>query len=153
MKAIVSNGQFIRLEPDGAVTDPDSTYVWVDSDPPVGQPDAGVVLVAGVTIDEVQRTVTRTWTTRPKTRDELVPTEVPFGAFQAALELAGVDLAGVEAALDLLPEPQRTVAKWKWLKATKAERDDQLLRQIGYQVGKTDAEIDQVFVVAKAIWG
>lgn len=69
MKAIVVDGQFIRTEPDNAVTDPDSTYAWVDLDPPPVL--AGEVAVAGVTIDEVQRTVTRTWTVRNKTADEL----------------------------------------------------------------------------------
>lgn len=151
MKAILNpDGTFRELVDSDKSTAPDRTRMWVPTEPPVPGADEVVEEIAPL-IDDT--TATQRWAVRAKTRDELVPAEVPFGAFVAALELAGVNPADVAARIEQIPDiATRIVVRYKWNRATVALRDDPVLRQFGADLGFTDAQMDQLFVVAKQIW-
>lgn len=67
-----------------------------------------------------------------------------------ALHDAGL-LDDVEAAINGLPEPQKTQARIDWNSAQDFRRDFPLLVQLAGAIGLTSEQIDSLFVAAAAI--
>ncbi len=76
-----------------------------------------------------------------------VPHEVTMRQARLAL-LATGKLAGVEAAIASLPEPQRTAAKIEWEYSNALQRSNPFLAQLGAALGLDAAAIDALFVEA-----
>lgn len=71
---------------------------------------------------------------------------------QARLALLGAGkLAAVEAAIEALPEPQKTAAKITWEYSQEVQRSNGLVPSMAAALGLTDAQIDALFVAAKAL--
>jgi hypothetical protein len=71
---------------------------------------------------------------------------------QARLALLGAGkLAAVTAALNALPEPQKTAALITWEYSGAVERQNGLVPQLAGALGMTDAQIDALFIAAAAI--
>jgi len=67
-----------------------------------------------------------------------------------ALHDAGL-LDDVEAIINGMSEPARTVARIDWDNATEFRRDNPLVAQLGAALGLTPAQVDDLFTVAAAI--
>lgn len=65
--------------------------------------------------------------------------------------LASGDLAAVEAALQGLPEPDRTAAITEWEYANTVERTSAWIAQMTVVLGKTEAEMDALFDLAATL--
>ena len=78
---------------------------------------------------------------------ETVPQEVTMRQARLALLAAG-KLAGVEAAIASMPEPQRTAASIEWEYSNALQRNNQFVAQLGAALGIDAAGIDALFIAA-----
>ena len=76
-----------------------------------------------------------------------VPHEVTMRQARLAL-LATGKLAGVDAAIASLPEPQKTAASIEWEYSNALQRSNPFVAQLGAALGIDDAAIDALFVEA-----
>ena len=79
-----------------------------------------------------------------------VPAEVTMRQARLAL-LATGKLAGVEAAIASMPEPQRTAASIEWEYSSALQRNNPFVSQLGAALGLDDAGIDALFVEASKL--
>lgn len=90
------------------------------------------------------------WAVRALTEAELkdrVPKEVTMRQARLALLGAG-KLAGVDAAIASMPEPQRTAASIEWEYSNALQRNNQFVAQLGAALGIDAAGIDALFIAA-----
>ena len=83
----------------------------------------------------------------PEQEPEAIPTEVTMRQARLALLAAG-KLAGVEAAIASMPEPQKTAASIEWEYSNALQRSNPFVAQLGAALGIDDAGIDALFVEA-----
>lgn len=77
----------------------------------------------------------------------VVPAEVTMR--QARLELLSAGkLSSVDAAIDAMPEPQRSAARIEWEYSSSVRRDNALILALGPALGMSEAQIDDWFVAA-----
>jgi hypothetical protein len=68
---------------------------------------------------------------------------------QARLALLGAGLlAGVEAAINALPSPQKEAARIQWEYSQEVQRHHGLVSSLAPTLGMTEAQIDSLFVEA-----
>ena len=77
----------------------------------------------------------------------VVPHEVTMRQARLALLAAG-KLAGVEAAIASMPEPQRTAASIEWEYSNALQRNSQFVAQLVAALGIDAAGIDALFIAA-----
>ena len=77
----------------------------------------------------------------------VVPHEVTMRQARLAL-LATGKLAGVDAAIASMPEPQKTAASIEWEYGNALQRSNPFVTQLGAALGLDDAAIDALFVEA-----
>lgn len=80
-----------------------------------------------------------------------VPSTVTPRQIRLALIMSGVTLSTIEAAIDSLPEPRRSVAKVTWEYSVEFQRGNPLIASMGPALGLTDAQIDQLFMLAATL--
>jgi hypothetical protein len=78
-------------------------------------------------------------------------TEVKSINFLVQLELEGVTEDGILAIIDTLPEPNKTIAKVSFKRATFFERSNPLLALVGQAYGFDDDKLDEIFVNANKL--
>ena len=78
---------------------------------------------------------------------ETVPQEVTMRQARLALLAAG-KLAGVDAAIASMPEPQKTAASIEWEYSNALQRSNPFVAQLGAALGIDSAGIDALFVEA-----
>ena len=78
-----------------------------------------------------------------------VPTVVTIRQMRQALFGAGM-LTGVNAAIDALPEPGRTIASIQWEYAQDIERFNAFVDAVQALMGLTDDQVDALFIAAGA---
>ena len=76
-----------------------------------------------------------------------VPHEVTMRQARLALLAAG-KLAGVEAAIASMPEPQKTAASIEWEYGNALQRNNPFAAQLGAALGLDDAGVDALFIAA-----
>lgn len=79
-----------------------------------------------------------------------VPSNVTMRQARLALLAAG-HLGEVTAAIDQLPEPQKSAAKIEWEYAASVERQSDFVAQMGQALGLDDAQLDALFTAAAAL--
>ena len=79
-----------------------------------------------------------------------VPTRVSMRQARLALLGAG-KLAAVDAAIDAMPEPQKSAARIEWEYAAEVRRDNDFVAGLAPALGMTDAQVDALFVAAAAL--
>lgn len=79
-----------------------------------------------------------------------VPAEVTMRQARLALLQAGV-LAGVDAAIDSMPEPHRSAARIEWEYAQAVERNSDLTLMMGAALGLDGSAIDAIFMQAAGL--
>ena len=83
-----------------------------------------------------------------------VPEEVTPRQFRLAMIQGGVTPSQIETVIAAIPDAtQRLLAQTEWEFASSVKRSHPLVAQFGRALGKTEVEIDQIFIVAKAIGG
>lgn len=71
---------------------------------------------------------------------------------QARLALLGAGLlAQVDAAIEALPEPQRSAARIEWDYSSEVHRNRPFVQQLGYALGLNDEQLDALFTQAAAL--
>lgn len=84
--------------------------------------------------------------TPPIIFQEITPRQVRLGLLSI-----GVSLASIDAAIDALDEPQRSVAQIDWKYAIAFKRDNPLVETIGAMLGKTPEEIDALWLYSETL--
>lgn len=80
-------------------------------------------------------------------RQALVPRAVTMRQARLALKDAG-KLAAVDAAIDALPEPQRSEARIEWEYSTEVQRLNGFVAALGPALGLSSEQIDALFISA-----
>lgn len=71
---------------------------------------------------------------------------------QARLALLGAGLlAQVDAAIDALPEPQKSAARIEWDYSSEVHRSRAFVQQLGHALGLSDEQLDGLFTQAAAL--
>ena len=65
-----------------------------------------------------------------------------------ALVLSGISLDSIEAALDSLSEPTRSLAKVEWEYSIAFQRDRPLVAQMGAMLGLNSTQLDSLWIFA-----
>lgn len=153
MKAHVSPSGSVVLWSGALPSSFDGWFVDVTEDAPPPITDQIAVepgpLVVDYT-DSVPTQVRRTWTTRPKTRDERVPAEIATWRFRSAIKLTG-KYDAVLIVLAALEEPTKTVAFEQFEYSNTTERDHPLIEALGAQVGLNRDQLDDLFVLGASL--
>jgi hypothetical protein len=79
-----------------------------------------------------------------------VPHAVTMRQARLAL-LAGGYLAGVDAAINALPQPQQSAARIEWDYSSEVVRSKPFVTLLGAALGLDDAQVDQLFVTAAGL--
>lgn len=79
-----------------------------------------------------------------------VPFEVALWRIRVILKVMGLE-ATIEAALEQLPEPTKTGAKYIWQFGTVIERESQTVLMLQQVLGMNDQQLDEMFIQADAI--
>lgn len=79
-----------------------------------------------------------------------IPAEVTMRQARLALLGAGL-LAGVDAAIASLPEPDKSAAQIDWEYAAVVQRSSGLVPAMGAALGMSEAQIDALFVTAAGL--
>lgn len=79
-----------------------------------------------------------------------VPSSVTMRQARLALLAAG-HLNKVAAAIEQLPEPQKSAAKIEWEYAAHVERQSDFVAQMGQALGLDDAQLNALFTAAAAL--
>lgn len=80
----------------------------------------------------------------------LVPAAVTMRQARLALRRTGV-LAGVDAAISALPEPDRTDAQIEWTYSNEVQRYNGFVSKIGPALGLGESHIDDLFRLAATL--
>jgi hypothetical protein len=72
--------------------------------------------------------------------DSITPRQI-----RQALLLSGIDLTMIDAALDSLPEPEKSFARISWDYAVAFDRDDPMVENVGLMLGWTTEQIDALW--------
>ena len=80
--------------------------------------------------------------------------DIPFSVTMRQARLAlrrGGHLSAVQAAIDSLPEPERTDAEIEWEYAQTVERDSMLVSSLKSALSLTESELDELFTLAASL--
>lgn len=78
----------------------------------------------------------------------VVPLVVTPRQMRIALVMSGISIETVEAMIDSLPEPQKSITRITWEYSTEFQRTNPLLVQMAPALGLTEAQVDQMFKLA-----
>jgi hypothetical protein len=135
-----SRGQYQRIaELADAPFDIAEPMHWIDA--PAG------ATIEGHAYDPVAKAIVAY---APDPEPEAIPTEVTMRQARLALLAAG-KLAGVDAAIASMPEPQKTAASIEWEYSNALQRNNPFVAQLGAALGLDAAGIDALFVEAAKI--
>lgn len=89
----------------------------------------------------------------PEPADPVVPAVPQIVTMrQARLALLGAGLlAKVDAAIDALPEPQKSAARIEWDYSSEVHRSRAFVQQLGHALGLTDEQLDDLFTQAATL--
>ena len=68
-----------------------------------------------------------------------------------AIIMSGLSIAQIDAAIAVLPEPNKSIASTEWEYSLSFERNHPLVDEIGAILGKTSEEIDAVWLLAETL--
>lgn len=68
-----------------------------------------------------------------------------------AMILKGISLSQIDDIINSMPEPQKSLARAEWEYSNAFERDRPLVDQMGHLLGKTDEELDALWLFAKTL--
>ncbi len=68
-----------------------------------------------------------------------------------ALVMSGISLSTIDAMIDTLPEPNKSVAKITWEYSVEFQRNNALLTSMAPALGLTSDQVDQLFALAATL--
>jgi hypothetical protein len=68
-----------------------------------------------------------------------------------ALVMSGFSIATIEAAIDSLPEPNKSIAKITWEYSVEFQRNNPLLNSMAPMLGLTESQVDGLFALASTL--
>lgn len=68
-----------------------------------------------------------------------------------ALVMSGISLSTIDAMIDSLPEPNKSVAKITWEYSVEFQRNNPLLTLMAPTLGLTSEQVDQLFILAATL--
>ena len=77
-----------------------------------------------------------------------VPQLVSPRQIRLALITSGIPLSSIDAIMDTLPEPDKSLAKVSWEFAIEIDRLDPLIAQVGGALELTEQQVDDIFKLA-----
>jgi hypothetical protein len=80
-----------------------------------------------------------------------VPQTVTPRQIRIALVMSGISLSTIEAMIDSLPEPDRSITKITWEYSVEFQRNNPLLNAIAPIFGFTQQQIDELFQLASTL--
>lgn len=96
------------------------------------------------TEEDIARTLAA-YTEKPEIAD-VTPRQM-----KQALILSGVSLASIDAALDSLPEPMKSLASIEWHESIAFQRHRPLVSQVGSMLGWNAAQLDALWHFAASL--
>lgn len=82
-------------------------------------------------------------------QQSLIPQTITPRQIRLALIQSGISLSTIDTMIDSTDEPQKSVLKILREYSSSYERDDAMLIQFAQQLGMTDEQLDQLFI----LWG
>lgn len=70
---------------------------------------------------------------------------------RVALIMSGISIASIEAMIDALEEPQKSIVRATWEYSTIFERDNEILNQMAPLIGLSQSQVDDLFILAKTL--
>ena len=80
-----------------------------------------------------------------------VPQVVTPRQMRVALIMSGTSIASIEAMIDALEEPQRSIVKTTWEYSTEFKRDNEILNSMAGQLGLAQDDVDNLFILADTL--
>lgn len=68
-----------------------------------------------------------------------------------ALVMSGISLSTIDAMIDTLPEPNKSVARITWEYSVEFQRNNPLLTSMAPALGLTSTQVDQLFALAATL--
>lgn len=84
-----------------------------------------------------------------------IVTNIPFAVTPRQIRLAllgaGISVATIEAAIDSLPEPNKSAARITWEYSVEFQRSNPLIQSMSPMLGLTSEQVDQLFLIASTL--
>ncbi len=80
-----------------------------------------------------------------------IPSQATPRQIRLALTISGISIETIDAAIEAMPEPDRSLAKIEWEYATYFARDNQLMNSMAQGLGMTEEQIDGLFSLASTL--
>lgn len=80
-----------------------------------------------------------------------VPQQVTPRQMRVALIMSGISIASIEAMIDALEEPQKSIVRTTWEYSTAFERDNEILNQMASMLGLSQPQVDDLFLLARTL--
>lgn len=106
----------------------------------------GYSLMTLVERDSIENQYKADWLAHISVTRKIVPDKVTPRQIRQGLILKGVSLAQIDAILDSLPEPQKSLAKVEWEFSTEVQRGNPMVNQVGAVLGWTQDQLDDLFI-------
>lgn len=81
----------------------------------------------------------------------IIPDVTPRQIRQALVLTDGITIEMVEAALETLPEPTKTLARIEWEYSVAFQRNRPLVTQVGLMLGWTEEQLDNLWLLAGSL--
>lgn len=127
---------------------PEQGIYWVHpTEQPEHDPETQAVIEGQP--EQVEGQWHQTWEVVPR-EPEPVPQAVAMRQARLALLQVG-KLAAVDAAIDSLPEPDRTAAQIEWEYSQEVHRDKSFVQMLAPALGLSESDLDNLFRVAATL--
>lgn len=80
-----------------------------------------------------------------------VPESVTPRQMRVALIVSGISLETIEAVIESLPEPDKSITRVTWEYSTAFERDNPILNAMAPALGLNQEQLDQLFILANTL--
>lgn len=87
----------------------------------------------------------------PNSHGTPVPLAVSPRQIRVALVMSGIPISTIEAMLNALPEPDKTVAKITWEYTIEFNRNHPMLLTLAPLLGLSSAQLDSLFILAATL--
>tara|TARA_R110000851_G_scaffold160304_3_gene303564 strand:+ start:122 stop:559 length:438 start_codon:yes stop_codon:yes gene_type:complete len=82
---------------------------------------------------------------------ENIDTSVTARQMRVAMIMSGISIESIEAAIDSLPEPDKSVASVSWKYSYRFHRDNELVVALAPAIGLTEQDLDNLWALAETL--
>jgi len=79
----------------------------------------------------------------------IIPQSVTPRQFRVALIMSNISMQSIEDMIAALPEPDQSIVRTTWEYSTVFERDNTILNNMAANMGLTQQEVDNLFILAE----